>query len=156
MSAGRLARRRELKNGRVLSGFEDAEPVYLPTFGYDELLPLLWERTPSQGIKSPGATQKTTLTAPKTASPHKKPLRRSGSFSSVAAHLDEYCQKPMWADRVLWRGTETGTLEQVRENPPPPDLTLSRLAALPSPAAQSAVCSGTAVGSLKSEPPATL
>jgi hypothetical protein len=37
------ALRRELKNGQVLSGFEDTEPMYLPNFGYEELLPLLWE-----------------------------------------------------------------------------------------------------------------
>lgn len=115
MVVGHVTRRRELKNGRVLSGFTESEPEYLPTFGYEELLPLLWERTPTQGTKSPsGATQKT-FAAPKSASsPIKKPLRRSGSFNSIAANMEEYCQNPMWADRVLWRGIETGTLEQVR------------------------------------------
>jgi hypothetical protein len=119
----------------VLSGFQDAEPFYLPTFGYDELLPLLWERTPAQGTKSPcGVTQKT-FTAPKSApSPDKKSLRPTGSFSSIATNMEEYCQKPMWADRVLWRGADTGTLEQVRA------------CAKAQPVAQSAMCSDTTVG----------
>ena len=95
---------------------EESAPVYLPTFGYGEIVKALMDRRhniPSKHSDAKASFYNLQQRKNKAAQPSS--YVSPGSAKSAGSSAEVICGRPMWSDRILWRAEDGVTLEQVRQ-----------------------------------------